>query len=499
MFEGGQATMLDVDHGTYPFVTSSSATAGGAATGAGVGPNRLDRIVGIVKAYTTRVGLGTVPDRAVRRAGRVAALARLRVRHDDRAAAPRRLVRRADHPLRDADQRHHRPRADQARHPHRTRRDPGVRRLRRRGHAVRRGAGQPVRLPPRQADPRVLPRLEGRHLRRPHVRGPAARRAGLRARARGDERHAHLGDRRGRRRATRSSCATTSSTDAASGLGGYTAARTATRRASASSRQDAADDDPRRWSAALRGRLRWPPRPRPRGWRASHARSSSTRRSKTPAPCRAFRRTGEASFAPLGGPVEAGEAVCHLAVAPDGGSLIASCWGDGRVVRMALDAAGRPVRAGPRCRGRRPLRPDADPADFSGAVDLSGSVDPRRGADRSTGVDLSRGADLAAAARALRAAAGDEFAHLVPDYDDASRPRPSRSRSRTTRQRASRARISRRSSRAGCSRPPTWVSISCGSGAPPDSGLRARPGGRAARAAVARGTWCCTRAATCTS
>src|SRR5690349_11312477 len=47
VFEGGQATMLDVDHGTYPFVTSSSATAGGAATGSGVGPNRLDRIVGI--------------------------------------------------------------------------------------------------------------------------------------------------------------------------------------------------------------------------------------------------------------------------------------------------------------------------------------------------------------------------------------------------------------------------------------------------------------------
>ncbi|MGB4777165.1 adenylosuccinate synthase [Microbacterium sp.] len=61
VFEGGQATMLDVDHGTYPFVTSSSATAGGASTGTGVGPNRLDRIVGIVKAYTTRVGSGPFP------------------------------------------------------------------------------------------------------------------------------------------------------------------------------------------------------------------------------------------------------------------------------------------------------------------------------------------------------------------------------------------------------------------------------------------------------
>ena len=61
LFEGGQATMLDIDHGTYPFVTSSSATAGGAATGSGVAPNKLDRIVGIVKAYTTRVGSGPFP------------------------------------------------------------------------------------------------------------------------------------------------------------------------------------------------------------------------------------------------------------------------------------------------------------------------------------------------------------------------------------------------------------------------------------------------------
>jgi adenylosuccinate synthase len=61
LFEGGQATMLDVDHGTYPFVTSSSATAGGASTGSGVAPWRLERIIGIVKAYTTRVGAGPFP------------------------------------------------------------------------------------------------------------------------------------------------------------------------------------------------------------------------------------------------------------------------------------------------------------------------------------------------------------------------------------------------------------------------------------------------------
>jgi adenylosuccinate synthase len=61
VFEGAQATLLDVDHGTYPFVTSSNPTAGGACVGAGVGPTRIDRVVGVVKAYTTRVGSGPFP------------------------------------------------------------------------------------------------------------------------------------------------------------------------------------------------------------------------------------------------------------------------------------------------------------------------------------------------------------------------------------------------------------------------------------------------------
>ena len=61
VFEAGQATMLDIDHGTYPFVTSSTATAAGAASGSGIAPSRLDRVIGIVKAYTTRVGAGPFP------------------------------------------------------------------------------------------------------------------------------------------------------------------------------------------------------------------------------------------------------------------------------------------------------------------------------------------------------------------------------------------------------------------------------------------------------
>jgi len=61
LLEAGQATMLDVDHGTYPFVTSSSATAGGACTGSGIAPTRIDGVVAILKAYTTRVGEGPFP------------------------------------------------------------------------------------------------------------------------------------------------------------------------------------------------------------------------------------------------------------------------------------------------------------------------------------------------------------------------------------------------------------------------------------------------------
>jgi adenylosuccinate synthase len=61
LLEGAQATLLDVDHGTYPFVTSSSPTAGGACVGSGIGPARITEVIGVVKAYTTRVGSGPFP------------------------------------------------------------------------------------------------------------------------------------------------------------------------------------------------------------------------------------------------------------------------------------------------------------------------------------------------------------------------------------------------------------------------------------------------------
>ena len=65
LFEGAQGTLLDIDHGTYPFVTSSSCCAGGAATGSGVGPTAIDRVLGIQKAYVTRVGAGPFPTELV--------------------------------------------------------------------------------------------------------------------------------------------------------------------------------------------------------------------------------------------------------------------------------------------------------------------------------------------------------------------------------------------------------------------------------------------------
>ena len=69
LFEGAQGTMLDIDHGTYPFVTSSSSSAGGACTGSGVAPTKIDAVIGISKAYTTRVGGGPFPTEALDAAG----------------------------------------------------------------------------------------------------------------------------------------------------------------------------------------------------------------------------------------------------------------------------------------------------------------------------------------------------------------------------------------------------------------------------------------------
>ena len=93
IFEGAQGAMLDIDHGTYPFVTSSNPVAGAACVGAGVGPKRHRRGVGDRQGLRDARGRGAVPDRARRRARRHAPRARRRVRHDDRPRAAGRLAR----------------------------------------------------------------------------------------------------------------------------------------------------------------------------------------------------------------------------------------------------------------------------------------------------------------------------------------------------------------------------------------------------------------------
>ncbi|GAA4346606.1 lactonase family protein [Microbacterium rhizosphaerae] len=108
-----------------------------------------------------------------------------------------------------------------------------------------------------------------------------------------------------------------------------------------------------------------------------------------------FRRTGEQSFVALGEPVPTGRLNCHVVVSPDASYLVAACWGDGRVVRVGLDAAGRP--------GAASIAP--------AAVDPYGPDAPPRDADGTDG-----GIDLAAAARALREVAG-EYAYLIPGGD----------------------------------------------------------------------------------
>ena len=66
LFEGAQGALLDLDHGTYPYVTSSNTVAGNACAGSGIGPTMIDSVIGVAKAYTTRVGEGPFPHRAER-------------------------------------------------------------------------------------------------------------------------------------------------------------------------------------------------------------------------------------------------------------------------------------------------------------------------------------------------------------------------------------------------------------------------------------------------
>ena len=197
LFEAGQATMLDIDHGTYPFVTSSSATAGGACTGSGVGPTRIDRVVGVAKAYVTRVGEGPFPTELFDDDGEW--LRKTGGEYGTTTGRPRRcgwydavVARYASRVNGLTDLVHH-----QAGRAHRAREGAGLRGVRRGRRAPRGDADRPDALPPREADLHRAGRLVGGHLAVPCVRRASRQRPALRARAGGAERRAGVGHRRG--------------------------------------------------------------------------------------------------------------------------------------------------------------------------------------------------------------------------------------------------------------------------------------------------------------
>ena len=140
LLEGSQGTLLDVDHGTYPFVTSSNPTAGGAAVGSGIGPTRITTVLGILKAYTTRVGSGPFPTELFDEFGAYLSKTGGEVGVTTGRRPPLRLVRRRHRPLRHPGQRHHRLLPDQARRAVQPGDGAGVRRLHRRRQAHRRDA-----------------------------------------------------------------------------------------------------------------------------------------------------------------------------------------------------------------------------------------------------------------------------------------------------------------------------------------------------------------------
>ena len=167
LFEGAQGTLLDIDHGTYPFVTSSNVVAGSACAGAGVGPKDIDEVWGVAKAYATRVGSGPFPTELDDDLGHAHARGRRRVRDHDRPRAARRLDRPRRPALRGPHQRARPPRHHQARRPHRPRLPQRLHALpRHRGGELRRLPLPPDRDAPRGRRLRAASRLGRGHRRR---------------------------------------------------------------------------------------------------------------------------------------------------------------------------------------------------------------------------------------------------------------------------------------------------------------------------------------------
>ena len=175
LFEGAQGALLDIDHGTYPFVTSSNTVASNAATGAGLGPKAIGYVLGIAKAYTTRVGEGPFPTELHDETGARHRRTRPRIRHGDGSPAPLRLVRRRAGPPDRENLGDRRDRFDKARHSRRVRDAQGVRRLPARwrddrlsaggARRRRRGSSRSTR-PSRAGASRPAARAPGRNCRR---------------------------------------------------------------------------------------------------------------------------------------------------------------------------------------------------------------------------------------------------------------------------------------------------------------------------------------------
>ena len=157
--------MLDLDHGTYPFVTSSNPVAGYASVGSGIGPMELSEVWGITKAYTTRVGEGPFPTELTDDTGAMPARSGQRVRHHHRPPAPLRLARPGGSALRRPGQRVHRPLHHQAGRARRPGDHQGLHGVQVQGRAAGRAAAGPGHLRRGGAGLRGAAGLEERHLR----------------------------------------------------------------------------------------------------------------------------------------------------------------------------------------------------------------------------------------------------------------------------------------------------------------------------------------------
>ena len=188
LLEGAQGTLLDLDHGSYPFVTSSNPVAGGACTGGGIGPLQVDEVIGVMKAYSTRVGAGPFPTELFDDIGK--GIAERGREFGTVTGRPRRVGWFDAVPMRYAVavNSNTRDRPQQARHPVRHRDDPAVRGLRDRRQARGGLAVERQRALAGDADLRGLPGLGAADPRRPQPVRPARERPPLRVGARGPRR-----------------------------------------------------------------------------------------------------------------------------------------------------------------------------------------------------------------------------------------------------------------------------------------------------------------------